>query len=224
MGDVNDFVKYQLLRLAKRHFERVLVGWMLTAADGRSDGGRIHYLKNPDYGAADPELYAALTELVGKGERSIEAIERSGTLAGCAFHSAPMPRGGAERTRYFAELADRADPNSLVFLDPDNGIEVASVAIGTSGSDRYVYWSELGLLRDAGCSILIYQHFPRVQRIPYLENLLTRLAAKMGDGYETFAAYTSRVGFLFALREEHTSMRDTVIQRCKTFPVLSFHS
>ena len=98
------------------------------------------------------------------------------------------------------------------------------MAIGTSGSDRYVYWSELGLLRDAGCSILIYQHFPRVQRIPYLESLLTRLTAKMGEGYETFAAYTSRVGFLFALREEHASVRDTVIERCKSFPVLSFHS
>lgn len=224
VGDVNDFAKYQLLRLAEQHFERVLVGWMLTGADGRSDGGQVGYLKDPAYGATDPELFEALAKLVGEDRRSIAAIEASGALAGCEFHSAPMPRASAERTRYFAELAKRANPGSLVFLDPDNGIEVASVAFGARGAERYVYWSELGLLRDTGSSVLVYQHFPRVQRTPYLQRLLVRLGEEMGPGFETFCAYTSRVGFLFALSEERRAMADAVARHCEVSPLLSFHS
>jgi hypothetical protein len=223
VGDVNDFAKYQLLRLAEEHFERVLVAWMLTPADGRGDGGQIGYLDDPANAAADPELFAALAKLVSRGERSVAALEASGALAECRFHSAQMPRGEPERARYFADLAAMADPGALVFLDPDNGIEVASVAKGASGAERYVYWSELEPLRAAGSSVLIYQHFPRVQRASYLDGLLTRLARKMGSGYEAFAAHTSRVGFLFALRAERGRMRDTVARHCEQSPLLSFH-
>lgn len=223
VGDINDFAKYQLLRLAEAHFERILVAWMLTDADGRRDGGQIAYLDDPDNGASDPELFGALARLVGSGERSVAAIESSGALAGCEFHSAPMPRDGAERGRYFAELVATADRESLVFLDPDNGIEVASVARGATGAERYLYWGELAPLRDAGSSVLVYQHFPRVQRTPYLDGLLTRLREEMGSEYETFAAYTSRVGFLFALREKHSAMRDAVARRCEQSPLLTFH-
>jgi hypothetical protein len=223
VGDINDFAKYQLLRLAEAHFERVLVAWMLTDADGRNDGGQITYLDDPGNGASDPELFGTLAKLVRDGERSVAAIESSGALAGCEFHSTPMPRDGTERARYFAELVAAVDRGSLVFLDPDNGMEVASVARGANGAERYLYWGELAPLRDAGSSVLVYQHFPRVQRTPYLEGLFTRMGEEMGSDYETFAAYTSRVGFLFALREEHSAMRDVVAKRCERSPLLSFH-
>jgi hypothetical protein len=223
VGDVNDFAKYQLLRLAEAHFERVLVAWMLTTKDDKSDGGKIAYLDDPRNGAADPALFEALTALVGNGRRSVAALERCGVLPGCSFQSAPMPSKNNERTAYFEALAARANPNTLVFLDPDNGIEVASVAMGRSGAERYVYWSELGLLRDTGSSLLVYQHFPRVQRAPYLDGLLARLSATMSDGYELFAAYTARVGFLFALREEHRALREAVTQRCEESPLLRCH-
>lgn len=224
VGDVNDFAKYQLLRLAEAHFERVLVAWMLTAADGKSDGGKIGYLDDPGNGAADAALFEALAELVGNCQRSVAAVERCGVLPGCSFQSAPMPSASGKRAAYFEALAEQANPDTLVFLDPDNGIEVASVATGKSGAERYVYWSELGLLRNTGSSLLIYQHFPRVQRAPYLEGLLGRLSTTMGEGYELFAAYTARVSFLFALREEHRGLREAVTQRCEEWPLLRFHS
>ena len=222
IGDINDFAKYQLLRLAEEHLERVMVVWMLTAKDGRSDGGQIGYLADPDNGAADPELFEALARLVAEGRRSVASLEGSGALPGCGFHSAPMPAGGVERDRYFEALADQADPETLFFFDPDNGLEVASVAKGARGAERYLYWSELDPLRDSGSSVLVYQHFPRVQRVPYLEKLLARLSKEMGEAYESFAAYTSRVGFLFAVHEEHRGLREAVATHCESSPLLSF--
>jgi hypothetical protein len=222
VGDVNDFAKYQLLRLAEAHFGRVLVAWMLTAKDGRNDGGQLGYLADPALGATDPELFEALTQLVADGHRSVAAVEASGALPGCGFHSAPMPGGGVERAQYFAALVDQGDPETLVFLDPDNGLEVQSVAMGAKGAERYLYWSELRLLRNSGSSVLVYQHFPRVQRIPYLEKLLGQLSDELGDAYETFAAYSSRVGFLFGLHKEHHGLREAVATRCESSPLLSF--
>src|SRR5215213_2690200 len=120
VGDINDFVKYQLLRIADRFFDQVVVAWMLTEADGRRDGAKVSYLNDSEVGSCDAELFAALGELVASGRRSVAAVESSPALAGCAFHSSPMPRGGEERTAYFSTLAALATTDSLVFLDPDN--------------------------------------------------------------------------------------------------------
>lgn len=222
VGDVNDFAKYQLLRLAEAHFTRVLVAWMLTGHDGRRDGGQIGYLTNPDNGAADPELFEALVGLIAAETRSVAAVEASRALPGCEFHSTPMPRTSEERAGYFQTLAELADPHTLVFLDPDNGFEVRSAPMGSRSAERYLYWSELALLREIGSSVLVYQHFPRVQRLPYLTGLLARLRAEMGPEYVSFAAYTSRVGFLFSLRAEHEGLRKAVAERCECSPLLSF--
>lgn len=222
VGDINDFAKYQLLRLAETHFSIILIAWMLTKADGRRDGGQTSYLTEADSGQADPELHAILSALVSEGRRSITALETSGALPGCGFHSLPLPTGGAEREGYFRTLSERAGPNTLVFFDPDNGLEVRSVSPSANGAERYLFWNELRLLRNAGSSVLIYQHFPRVQRAPYLKERLTRLRSELGDSYEVFAAHTSQVGFLFGLRRESSALRDAVITRCADSPLLNY--
>jgi hypothetical protein len=222
VGDVNDFAKYQLLRVCAGHFDRIVVAWMLTEADGRSDGVHTRYLDDPRKGAADPELFETLRGLVAAEERSIAAIEASMALPGHTFHSTPMPRDKEERCAFFAALAELADPESLLFLDPDNGVEVASVAKHARNSERYVYWDELRLLRDAGASVLVYQHFPRKERSEYLTAHLARLGTELGPQYVTFAAYTGRVGFLFGVREERASaLRDAVAERCEIEPLLT---
>ncbi len=221
-GDVNDFAKYQLLRVCSAHFDQIVIAWMLTEADGRSDGVHTRYLDDPRKGTADPELFETLRGLVATEERSVAAIEASAALPGHIFHSTPMPREEEERTAYFSALAELADPGSLLFLDPDNGIEVASIAKHARNSERYVYWDELRLLRDAGASVLVYQHFPRKERTEFLTAHLDRLGEELGPRYATFAAYTGRVGFLFGIREERASaLRNAVLERCAIEPLLS---
>jgi hypothetical protein len=222
VGDVNDFAKYQLLRLCEPLFERLIVAWMLTEADGRADGAQIGYLQDPGRGELDIELFRALGEIVSMDRRSVAAVEESGVLGEAAFHSEPMPTEREGRSRYFGALGDLANPGSLLFLDPDNGIEVASVTAGRRHSERYVYWEELAALAASGGSLLVYQHFPRVERRGYLDTLLARLDEECG-GRRTFAAYTSQVAFLFAVNDERAAeVREVVIERCTDSPILSF--
>lgn len=222
VGDVNDFAKYQLLRLCEPLFERLIVAWMLTKTDGRGDGERIGYLQDPGRGELDIELFRALGEIVSTNRRLVTAVEESGVLGEAVFHSGPMPTEREGRSAYFGALGKLACPSSLLFLDPDNGIEVASVAAGRRHSERYVYWEELAALAASGGSLLVYQHFPRVERRSYLADLLARLDEECG-GRQTFAAYTSQVGFLFAVSDERAAeVREVVIKRCTDSPILSF--
>lgn len=225
VGDVNDYAKYQLLRLAAPHFEPLIVAWMLTAGDGRGDGARIGYLSDPAWRTTDPELYDELAALVAAGERSVAAVERLRSLAACEFDPRPMPHGHEARSAHFAALAERATSDSLVFFDPDNGLEVPSAPKHRRGAERYLFWDELAPLRERGASVLVYQHFPRVPRPAYVERMLGRLGGEMGDGYTLFAAHTSLVAFLFAIREERaTPLRDAVSERCAESTLLSFAS
>lgn len=201
VGDQNDFVKYLLLRLCAGVFEEILVAWMLTQADGRGDGAKIGYLNLPDWREADPALLDGLAELVASGNRTLAAVESSELLPRATFFSEPLPLDEAARAAYFESIIAAAGPESLVFFDPDNGLEVASAPKKKRGAEKYVYLDELSPFAKAGASLLIYQHFPRVQREPYIEASLARLRTILGPGHETFAARTSHVGFLFAVTE-----------------------
>jgi hypothetical protein len=55
----------------------------------------------------------------------------------------------------------------VVFLDPDNGLQIRSCRYGARRSSKFVYWSERRALWARGHSIVVYQHLPRVSRPVY---------------------------------------------------------
>ena len=223
LGDLNDFAKYQLLRAAGAVVEEVIVAWMLTAPDGGGDGTKIAYLSQPAWREEDPELYDGLATLVVGGERSVAAMAAATLLPSASFEANLVPSTLAARADYFKALAARTSDETLVFLDPDNGIEVKSVAKRQPGAEKYVYWDELRLMAADGAGLAIYQHFPRVKRVPYLEVLMRRLASELGSERAVFAAHTSHVGFLFAVREPLAKkLRAAVAARCEGSRLLSF--
>ena len=206
-GDINDFQKYALLRaLTSGSDASLAVCWMLTPPDGRSDGRHTRYLDHPDQWARfDPELFAFLKEtLQVRGTRAVAAIEGSGLLGDAAFQSAMVPAAPPQRARWLGQLltATAEAGTDLVFFDPDNGLEVRSVPHGRAGSPKYLYWHEAEQTYARGHSLLIYQHFPRVARGPYMERLAAELRHRCGT--ETIVAFaTSRVVFLLVPQLEH---------------------
>jgi hypothetical protein len=56
------------------------------------------------------------------------------------------------------EISEAVD---LVFLDPDNGLEVASVPPSSPKASKYVFLHEVGAIAERGQSLLIYQHHNR---------------------------------------------------------------
>jgi hypothetical protein len=183
VGDYNDFVKYALLRAVLAQGLPLLVCWMLTESDGSSDGGKVAYLRQPErFRELDPENFDLMARLVGAGKRSVAAIEASGLLPGA---------------RYFPRTLEGDEPPAVVFLDADNGFEVAS----SRGSPKYVYWDEVANTYGRGHSVIVFQHFAREERSGHIRRLLERLAELTGA--QTFALRSANVGFFFAAQQGH---------------------
>lgn len=196
-ADINDYIKYSILRAVQRgHDASVLVAWMLTAQDDRSDGARTGYLDRPEeYRDVDAPLFDSLQTLVGHENRSTQAIQASGILQGATFLREPLTDSPESRDAFLRSIRIGAPRHRTVFLDPDNGLSVKSVKAGGRGARRYVFDSELEAIADAGASVIVYQHLPRVQRTHYLTNQLDRLELTF-PGYTMSALYTSSVAFL----------------------------
>lgn len=203
VGDVNDYRKYALLRLLGRSGLGLGVCWMLTPNDGRSDGNKLGYLDQQKQGGHDPELFALLRRVRDEPDaRRLILIEGSEILPGTVFVNTIVPETLFERQLWFRQASAELTETDLIFFDPDNGIEVGSVAKGRRNSSKYVYCDELAATYRAGHSLLIYQHFQRKERESFIRDVaddLRRVAANA----EIWAVRTSHVVFLLAIQPRH---------------------
>jgi hypothetical protein len=200
-GDVNDYLKYALLRaLAGAHPGTLRICWMLTAPDGRADGGRLTYLDDPEaFGELDPEVFGALGAIVRGGKRAVTAVQDAAVLGSASFHAGLLSDEPERRERYFAGIWPALGADDLVFFDPDNGLQVTSVARGRRNSCKYLYWEELEQALAERRSVCVYQHFPRVQRAPYIETRLRALRERFPE-HCSFAVSSSWVAHLVCAR------------------------
>ncbi len=207
-GDVNDYRKYGLLRALQARDARsvLLVAWMLTPDDGGPDGRSRAYLEEPGgWAQYDRELFEGLQRLLGSTpEPAVSLMEGSGLLPRACYHSALLPDGRQQREAWRRDLLRAACGVDLAFLDPDNGIEVPSRPVGRKGSSKYIAWLEIEGLWNAGCSLLIYQHFPREPRELFARRMVSELRARTGAAYIE-GLRTSHVLFLLVAQQRHTA-------------------
>jgi hypothetical protein len=212
-GDINDYFKYGLLRgLSGEDRTRIAVCWMRTPDDGRRDGGRIQYLERPDrWRRFDPELYDRLRRLVCvRRVRDVWALEDTDLLETAQFYGEVLPDDARARGQYFQGLLKAVSGSDLVFLDPDNGIEVPSTPYGRKGSSKYLYWREIETAFGRGHSLLIYQHVPRRPVAKFTRTISDELAERTG-AMEIYVFRTPRVVFLLVPQKRH---RDRLARAC----------
>lgn len=196
VGDKSDYLKYALLRAIRRHAEVPLeVCWMLTPSDHGPDGKENGYLEQPGkYREVDPELFDFLAGLVKKPDRTVADIER-GPLASAGFQSDLLSDSPGLRAPYFDEVVASTKPGSLVFFDPDNGLEIASKRRGRKDSNKFLYWDEMERLA-AGRSLLIFQHWNRTARDELVAMMREQLLARFPD-HRIFDLRGPKVLYLF---------------------------
>jgi hypothetical protein len=217
-GDLNDYRKYGLIRsILSASGLRTLVAWMLARDDPSTDGQTIGYLDQPERWAGfDPKLFRALqTALRQNPRRHVGLIEKTNLLPHAEYFSAPVPDSAPERVAWFETLYERAKDSELIFLDPDNGLEVKSRPYGRKDSSKYLYMREVAALWSLGKSMLIYQHFPRVNRIATIQcKMAELLAAAPGSFLEALTA--SRVVFFLVLQPRHRCFHAPIVQRVQS--------
>ena len=205
-GDVDDYLKYGILRCLAGAGWRPGVCWMLTPDDTRTDGRRTAYLADPRrWRAHDPALFDALAAALGRPDgRDVRRMEEAGLLPGARFFRDPVPEATGPRHGWLAAAHAALHGADLIFFDPDNGLEVRSVSPGRRGSSRYLYWHEVEATWRAGASLLLFQHFPREPRGRVIPRLTGALAART-PGATVTALVTPSVLFLLASRAAHRS-------------------
>lgn len=212
-GDINDYRKYGLLRAILRASGlRTLVAWMLTPDDQRSDGNFVSYLENSArWSHHDPDLFRHLQEVLAHGvPRHVDLMERSSLLPGAKYCSAVVPDAAEDRAAWFQALLEQAQGLKLVFLDPDNGLEVKSRPYGRKNSSKYLFWREVEALWASGKSLLIYQHFTRGKRAHFIARKMAELSrAAPKSLLESFS--TPRVVFFMALQPSHRRFYPAIV-------------
>ncbi|UZF90889.1 hypothetical protein [Bosea sp. NBC_00550] len=203
VGDVNDYRKYALLRLLSRSGLKLGVCWMLTPNDGRSDGNKLGYLDQAKQERHDPELFTLLRRVRNEPDaRRLILIEASETLPGAVFVNAIVPETLFERQLWFKQASAVLADTDLIFFDPDNGVEVGSVAKGRRNSSKYVYRDELAATYRDGHSLLIYQHFQRKERESFMRDVAGDLRRIAADA-EIWAIRTAHVVFMLVIQPRH---------------------
>jgi hypothetical protein len=206
-GDVNDYRKYGLLRaLSVASGLPIGVCWLLTGDDQRRDGEFRNYLSAPgNWRQHDPQLYDGLCRLLAADvDRSVLHAETWNLVPRARYFSAPLTDVQAEREAYFARALGYLADQPLIFFDPDNGLETRTIRPGHKNSCKYLFWNEVEETFRLGHSVVIYQHFPRQERLSFTARLAAEAHRRLGAPLvETYT--TAHVLFLVAGRGEHAA-------------------
>lgn len=203
VGDINDYRKYALLRaFAAGGANRVGICWMLTPDDGGADGNKLAYLGQPErFRHFDPDLFDILAHTAAEPDRRrLQTIEDSGAIPGALYHNETLPDDAHGHASFMEHCASEFRHAELVFFDPDNGLEV-SLAKGRKNSSKYLYLDEVAAFYEAGKSLLLYQHFPRVERKAFLASCTQRLSS-VAPGCAIWTFTTSHVVFFLLVHPE----------------------
>ena len=162
-GDIHDFRKYGLLRFLSQtnQFQKIFIAWMLTPSEKKDKCGNYRSFK--DYPSRWRECDETLFDIL----KTFNNTKNKTFNVSQAFKLGILPEDKfipfenniekiflASRDDYFRKIKN--SNSDLVFLDADNGLEVASMNDTTK--PKYVCYSEVQSLYKTGKSILIYQH------------------------------------------------------------------
>ncbi|MEK6273085.1 MAG: hypothetical protein AABM42_10630 [Actinomycetota bacterium] len=146
-------------------------------------------------------MFDCLQQLVQAADRSIGAVEQAGMLPKARFYSGLVSDTKAERGEYFERLWATTPIGSIIFFDPDNGLEVKSTPKGRRGSSKFLYLDELCTAGEGGRSVVVYQHFGRVERVAYVDTQLNRIHEQL-PRHDLFALTGTHIAFLVAATKE----------------------
>jgi|ERR1700730_8767571 len=211
-GDINDYLKYGLLRCLADAGLRMGVCWMMTPDDARSDGRKISYLSKPEqWRGFDPSLFDSLAVAIRKDSRRIQHFQKSELLPNASFCNAFVPDDQPSRKSWLTTSLRKLGDVDILFFDPDNGIEIKSVPGGRKGSSKYLYWDEIRLAWSRGFSLLIFQHFARENRDIHVSRLTSQLQ-EYASGAIVVPLITSNVVYLLVHQRRHAAEVATALE------------
>lgn len=225
-GDLGDFGKYGLLRALCQRDDDLgpqlslgVVWYLVPDEEGNDDGKHTRYLDpstsdQSRFRRCDPALYDGLWAIIRRGSRRVSWIRQRNILpSGTVFYEIPLTFHGlsvagqdarearlAHRREWLQGAVDSTNRCDVVFVDPDNGLEVGTMRHHKRGP-KYVYFDELRPYVQRGQSVVVYQHISRARSAAEQINArLSQLSTKLSCPCDPFALLyhrgTSRAFFV----------------------------
>jgi len=183
-GDNKDLFTYDLIWQVMQAglVEYFIFIPMLTKPDGTGHGRKMNRSKATG-GTQNEELMAFLDECVKNGRRNIKQLENffaENSIRMTIYHGEDTYFSHQKRREYFGQIRDELLTKSLVFVDPDIGLEVAR------SREQHVLYKEVKDLyqrMDNGSILMVYQCFPRKPHMEYLNIRMEELKEKVSGDY-----------------------------------------
>lgn len=236
VGDVGDFGKYGLLRALcqpiKDDRAKLSLGVIWYLVDGEeenNDGKHIKYLKDTSFGDCDQKLFDTLSQLVHNGQRDVKNIQNNGILPrGTVYYDKILKSDRGYRENWVKEAFEETAGCDVIFVDPDNGLEVPSVKPHYKHGPKYVFFDELLGYLDRDQSLVIYQHLSRngnaksqvKQRVSQIKKHLNCCA---GITSLRFHRGTARVFFIIPSKKHKRIISERVDQFSSTLWFMKKH-
>jgi hypothetical protein len=173
--------------------------------------------------SCDPALHDALNGLVAENQRSVIGVQQQVSLSpDTSFFAEPLsfsglPKGTstaiAQRVTHRQNWLKRAlaaiENSDIIFVDPDNGLEVKSVAVHQDKSAKFCFYDEVMAIWAREQSLVIYQHCNRSG------NVQTQIKRRKNELYERlhgpifveslyFPCYSGRIFFIVCAEKQQS--------------------
>ena len=197
-GDFGDYVKLAILRALAPDQQIGVAWWLYPDENHNKDGRHVGYLQRPaEWRKFDPHLFDDLAAVVAWGARSVRALQDAALLPGATYADEVIPTSGtpaerrAARIAWFQRVRTAVADCTMVFADPDNGLETAGYSPGALVGGKCIALAEVDALAEPGRTLVVYHHQTRMKGGHMVE--LAHWAERLrGRGFRVVDAIRSR--------------------------------
>jgi len=234
-GDVGDFGKFALLKfLFDNANNKIGVIWYRFPNESHNnDGGHIEYVNDSKFYSCDKDLCHKLSVVLFCG-RSIFSLENAKLLsANTVYFSDPIDSHlkfpsqkqidkegrNSSRKEWLRKAINKIADCNVIFLDPDNGLEIASCSkIYQLKSGKFAYYSEINDLLKGQTTGVIYHHLnrhklhgPHEEQIRRKVGELRKCINPSGKIFGLrFRPYSPRAYFIITTKKDESRIRKKI--------------
>lgn len=209
-GDVGDYTKLGILRGLEQAGFTIGLNWYLTPDEPEhsktfTDGKHTKFLKC-DCDTPDKNLYCALQKIGLSNNRTVARLERAKLFENALFWNKILE--SKSRDEWHSEALKKLHKQDVIFLDPDNGLEVKSTKPSSKNGNKYTTYKEAADYYANGATVIIYNHRDRKPESEYLKRFYRFKDMEKTKNARMFYLRASRYSvrdYLFLVQERHFS-------------------
>lgn len=215
-GDIGDYTKLGLLRSLENAGFSIGINWYLTPDEPKysktfTDGKHTKFLEC-DCDTPDVDLHCALKKIGLSKNRSVKRLESAKLFENALFWNKLLD--AQNRDKWHLEGLKKLGNQGIIFLDPDNGLEVKSIKPYSKNGNKYTTYQEAADYYANGATVIIYNHRDRKPKSEYLKRFYRFKDIEETRNTKMFYLRASRYSvrdYLFLAQERHFSDLESCI-------------